>query len=184
MLPLSLYYGYINPIYTGQPGLVWTPEKNIFVLRSVNVQYQNAINQISLIQNQAEQLDKDYNAIDAAIKNKVAIMLPDSIDPIKLRAEVTSIANKSGVAISDLGITYAQNLKNVNVNLNNYQVSFTVKSHYPALKNLITNYEKSERLFVLDSIIIDKFIKNPDDKSFDDGETLLTKVVFNVYYLR
>lgn len=189
LVPVLLYFGYIHPIYTGEPGLVWTPEKNIFVLRSLNVQYQNSINQISLIQNQMDQLNKDYNAVDEETKKKIGIMLPDTINPIKLRSEVASIADKSGTAITDIVVVpINSNIRNGNQKLSGYKVSFSTKAHYPVLKSLISNYEKNMRLFILESIAIDKIVKKPGEENKievdDDDETLTSAITFNVYYLK
>lgn len=188
LVPSLLYLGYIHPIYTGEPGLVWAPEKNIFVMKSLNVQYQNSLNQISLIQNQMDQLTKDYNAVDEETRKKVTMMLPDTLDPIKLRSEVAAIADRAGVAITDLTVTPVKSTaKNVGQKVDGYKVSFSVKSHYPSIKNLIAKYETSLRFFLLESVSIDKIVRKIDDKSElsqDDGETLISIVSFNVYYLK
>lgn len=183
ILPVALYYGYINPAYSGEVGLVWTPEASIILLRSQKVQYENAIAQVDLVENEMTKINKDYLNLDPVIKNKVEMMLLDSIDQFKLRNEVTSIANKKGVAISGLKVT--EGIRNKNQKIGGYKVAFTVKGNYSTIKKLIEEYEKSTRFFVVDSIAIGRYVKKDDSGIvIDDGETLDATITFEVYYLR
>lgn len=182
ILPVVLYYGYIDPMYNGGTGLIWAPEANIQVLKSVNVQYEDAFKQINDLDREVKKINTNYENLDPAIKDKVAMMLPDSIDPVKLRNEVISIANKSNVAISGLKVTETN--KTPSANLGVYTVSFSVKSHYPPLKELLAAYERSMRFFVLNNVSIDKWTKRNESTEVDDIEMLSSSVAFNVYYLR
>jgi hypothetical protein len=183
LIPVVLYFGYLDPVYTGQPGIIFTPEANITSLQSTNVQYADALNQIALVQSEIEKVNKDYNAIDPAIKNKVTILLPDTIDVVKLRNEVMTIANKSGVAI--YGLSVKNNPRNRDPDLDQYTVNFSMKAHYSDIKGLLANFEKNMRLYVIDSVRINRPEKRAGDApSLDDGETLTGTVSFNVYSLK
>ena len=188
LTPLVLYYGYLDPMYTGAPGFIWTPESSIFALQSRNVQYANSLNQIDLIEQEVGKLYKDYQSIDVDAKTKVSTLLPDTLDPIKLRNEVVSIANRSGVAITGLQVTPDTKIQSKDTK--GYLISFSFKSHYSVAKALMENYEKSMRLYLLDSVAIQRVDKKTTDNSptqsgpIDDNETLTTAVIFRVYYLK
>ncbi len=175
-----LYIGYLKPMYTGTPGIVWTPEKSLSALKNENVQYANAINQIELIRREAEKINKEYEAIDKEVVTKAELFLPNAIDPLKLRNDVISIASKSGIAIS--GLTVTQDTRD-----SFYKVSFAMKTRYSLFKNFIQNYEKSTRVFSLSVLTIARF-KDEENKNLtlseiEDNEGKLNiRVESRVYY--
>lgn len=185
LTPLVLYFGYLSPMYEGVPGFVWTPESNINTLKSQNVQYSNALNQVDFVSKEMDKINKDYNTVDPAIKEKVILLLPDSIDPIKIRNEVVAIANESGVALNGLQVISSAKIQTKEIGT--YTVSFTILAHYPVFKKLIENFEKSTRLFVLDSIIINHPEKVNDKgapSGINDNEVLNFVVTYSINYLK
>lgn len=175
-----LYIGYLKPMYTGAPGVIWTPEKSLSALKNENVQYANAINQIELIRREAEKINKEYEAIDKEVVTKAELFLPKVIDPLKLRNDVISIASKSGIAISGLTVTH-------DATNSFYKVSFAMKTRYSLFKNFIQNYEKSTRVFSLSVLTIaridDGENKNLTLSEMEDNEGKLNiRVESRVYY--
>lgn len=185
LITTALYFGYINPIYTGVPGLVWTPEKNIFILKAENVQYQNTLNQIDLVRVESEKLGKDYSAVDQNLKDKVFTMLPDSVDTVRLQNEVKTIANNAGVAIANLGVT-PNNNRSSNPRIGSYTVTFLVHGKYAPTKRLIEAFEKNMRFYVIQSMAISKPNKKEGEQvsRLEDQDSLDTFLTFNVYYLK
>jgi hypothetical protein len=184
ILPLVLYYGYIDPAYSGATGLVWTPEASIAVLKSQKAQYENSLTQADLVETEVDKITKAYFLLDKEIKNKVEIMLPDTIDQFKLRNEVMSIANKKGLALSGLKVTL--DTGNKNPKIGGYMITFLVKGDYASIKNLIEAYEKSLRLFLIDDITISSSPKK-DDKGViidENDNTLESTISFKVFYLK
>lgn len=184
ILPVVIYFGYLNPAYTGQPGLVWTPALSVTALKSQNVQYANTINQINLIEKGVMDLNKDYLAIDEATKERMEIMLPDTIDQIKLRNELIQIAAKSNVALQALKVE--RDLKG-DKNMNFYTVSFALKARYPVFKKFMDSYESNMRFFILESASIQRQERNENDPSaapIDDEEALIINITSRVYYMR
>ncbi len=187
LIPAILYYGVFDPLYTGKPGLIWTPESSISALQSTNVQYTNTINLVSKVEKDIKKVNEEYQAIkaDATTTHKVMKMLPDSIDPIVLRSEVISIADNKGVSIIDVGIK--EDAKNVPQGLGAYLVTFSVKGRYPVLKNLLQEYEKNLRFYTVETIDIQRQeAKGLTDKELldFDKESLSAKLVYKVYYLK
>lgn len=176
LTPVALYLGYIDPFYNGVPGLIWTPEKNLNILKLENVQHINAISQLDLIKSESEQLLKNYKAIDPKVIEKVNNLLPDSIDPVKLRNDITSIAAESGLALTGLSVVSE---------VDSYKVSFSVRSKYLPFKSFMERYEKSTRMFVLENLSIgrpDESKQNQTNEVKEDPEILTVKVVSRVYF--
>lgn len=161
ILPFVLYYGYIDPMYNGTPGLMWTFENTIPVLKAKNVQYENSIGQIDLIQRSADNLNKDYKAVDPKVIEKLNTLLPPSVDPVKLRNDIVSIASKSGVAVT--GLTVESDIRDPSA----YKISFNIKARYSLFKSFMSSYEKSTRMFILTGMKISRI----DASSANDKET-------------
>lgn len=187
LLPAFLYFGYLNPMYNGVPGFIWSPEFSITALQSQNVQYKDALQQISLIETEIGKINSQYKKITDEEKLRATMLLPDKIDPIKLRNEVVSIANKKGIAISGLQVVNSCQGA-LDKSLGCYLVTLTVHSRYPVLKELIEAYEKSLRLFVVSNVLISKPTKKDSQGSAvgqeEDKEALDSNMSFRVYYLK
>jgi hypothetical protein len=189
IVPIVLYIGYIDPVYTGASGLIWTPEKSIFALKSENVQYANTLKQVSLVEDEMNKIYKDYQSVGQATTTKALMLLPDRIDAIKLRSEVLAIANKTGVAIDGLNITEGGSKSVTDKDLGYYTVTFSTKARYPVFKVLMSNYEKNLRFFYLESASLirpdkDKTQQDVKNVTLDDGESLDANVIFKVHYLK
>lgn len=179
-LPAVLFYGYLMPYYTGEGGLVWTPEKSIKTLQVENVLFANTLKQTGIIKDAAEKFEKDYNSFDADTKQKISTMLPDTIDPVKLRNEVINIAAKTGVAIS--GLKVEKDPKGEG-GLNFYKVTFGVKTRYPTFKTLVESYERNKRFFLLDMATISRPKSDDEEKEIQE-DVLDSTVTFRVYYMK
>ncbi|MBP6888729.1 MAG: hypothetical protein KBC21_03420 [Candidatus Pacebacteria bacterium] len=182
-LPSVLYFGYLAPSYTGEEGLVWTPEKSIKTLQVENVQYANTLSQIDIIKGAAENLNKDYLSFDNDVKEKLTTMLPDAVDPVKIRNEVIIIAAKSGMAVEGLKVEKdAKGDKGINF----YKVSFSVRGKYAAFKTLMENYEKNKRFFSLEQAMISRpVLEEKGQEKKDTQEDILDfSVTFRVYYMK
>lgn len=180
VVPVFLYFGYIEPMYLGTQGFIWTPEKNLSTLKSENVQYIDAINQISAIEQASIKLNKEYTAIPIELVERINLLLPESIDPVRLRNEITSIAANSGVALTGLTITHEEKDSS-------YKVSFSVRARYGLFKKFMESYEKSTRMFTLISLSISRVSPGEsNEKSLSDAEEALNKlkisVTSKVYY--
>lgn len=184
---LVLYFGFLQPMYTGNPGIIWTPENSIPSLKSQNVLYSNTLNQVELVRTSIEKINTDYKNISPELRSKVTVMLPDTIDPIRLRNEVTTIADKAGLALTGLNVT--TDPKNTSKETNSFIVSFSFKGRYPVFKKLMEAFERNLRFYTVESVIIQRQDKKDDSITdpaalADDAEKLFISVVFKVYYLK
>lgn len=181
LLPTVLYYGFLDPLYHGTTGIVWTPENSIVALQTQNVGYQNALNQVTEVERGAVKLNNEYLTVSSSTIQKTAIMLPDDIDQLKLVNEVKAIANQSGIALSN--VTVVEDAQYKSKDLVAYKVTFGLKARYPVFKKLMEEYEKNMRFYVTNSITI----KRPVDgqtTTLLDKDALAMQVSFRVFHLK
>lgn len=168
----AVYYLVLNPLYTGV-GTIWQPEQGVSAVRDLNNQYRDTLAQADLLYKQAEGLRTDYGKVQADTKQTMTMMVPDSIDPVRLVSEVSNIASQAGVALGD--ISYAANSDNDPL-LGSYTVSFNVKTSYSKFKELMRNYETSLRLFTIQSVSFGIPQK--------EGDLITFQVKLETYYLK
>lgn len=182
LTPLVLYFGYIDPMYTGQPGIVWTPEASIGTLQIKNIQYESTFGKLVSIEDGIKKVSKSYNDVDINLRSKAELMLPDSVDTIKLRNEVIMIGNKVGVALQSVKVDVDQ--KQNSKALGAYVVGFSLKSNYSTFKSFMELYEKNMRFYVLDSVTIKHHEKKDEADTEDDKDMLSVTILSKVYVLK
>jgi hypothetical protein len=144
----ALYYVVINPLYTGA-GSVWQPAQSIGALRASDDDYTETLRQAEELFKQAETLNKQYESVSSETKEKMKLMVPDTIDAVRMINEVNYIANQTGLTLGDLSYTQNTNATGPKAT---YSVSFSVKTTYTKFKELMANYETSLRLFQIQSV--------------------------------
>lgn len=169
----SLYYVAIKPLYTGVGG-VMQPERSIQTLRVLNTQYDDTLSKADDIMKQAETLRAQYARVSAEDKAKMAVMVPDSVDQVHLLSEVRSIGEDAGFALTDILYTAGSN-GGVSTK-GTASISFSVKTTYPRFKVLMNNFEKSLRLFSVDSVSFAVPVK--------EGDLTTYQVRLQTYYLK
>ena len=180
-----LYYAVFQPLYTGNPGLIWTPASSIAGLQSQNVQYANTLNLITNVEKDIKKIDADYKSIPATTTKKIETMLPDTVDPIRLRNEALAIADAAQVSISNLRVS--EYTKSLPSEVGAYQVDFAVNARYPLLKKLLEGFEKNLRFYSIETIGIQRPIAKDltaAELLLFDKESLSTTVSYKVYYLK
>ncbi len=184
LIPVILYYGVFNPLYTGSQGLVWTPPSNVKALQAKNVQYINTYNLISKVEKDIKKVNANYLAVPEATTTRVTQLLPDEINSIRLRNEVISIADATGVSIANVKVT-EDNRASV-PGTGSHQIAFDVKAKYKDIKKLLEAYEKSTRFFNIEILRINR----PEAKGLSaaemllfDKESLNAAITYKVYYL-
>ncbi len=185
LIPVIFYYGVFNPLYTGNPGLVWTPESSIAALQASNVQHSNTLSLVSEVQRGIKKINEDYKVVDATTIKKFEAMLSDKIDPIKLKKEVITIAETEGVAIS--GLSVREDVRFPVPGTGSYVISFSIKAKYSTIKSLLQAYETSTRFYTIESFAVRqqelKSLSEADIKN-NDKEALQASVEYRVYYLK
>ncbi|MEZ0208848.1 MAG: type 4a pilus biogenesis protein PilO [Candidatus Paceibacterota bacterium] len=170
----AVYYLVINPLYTGV-GSVWQPSSSIKSLKDMNVQYDTTLAQADGLYNQAQTLKAQYTNISPTQKEKMELMVPNSIDKIRLLDEVQGVGKERGLYLENL--SYSEGGTNIGaLTLGSVGVSFTVKTSYPKFKELMDDFEKSLRLFSIQSVSF----SSPEK----EGDLFLFQVKLITYYLK
>ena len=168
----ALYFLAIKPLYTGVGGVI-QPEQSVQSLRLLNSQYDDTLSQAGSLVSQAKTLSAQYDRITNEDKIKMSIMVPDSIDKVRLLNEVRAIGQDAGFALTDL--SSGEGLSSQN-GKGTASVSFSVRTTYPQFKVLMNNFEKSMRLFSIDSVSF-----NAAEK---EGDLTTYQVRLLTYYLK
>lgn len=146
---IGIFFGYIKPAYS-----------TIQDLQSQESTYDDALAQITALNNTVAQDQKTlsgFNVDDIAKLNK---FLPNSIDNVRLIIDISNIASNFGLAIK--GITLEQPAATTNnapvqtaANKNGYNsinISFSVTTTYSNFLSFIQGLEKSLRLVDIVSV--------------------------------
>lgn len=162
-----LYYYVVDPLYSGADSTFFSGDKNIPKLIEKRNTYDKTIEAFPLILSQAATNQKQFEALQQDDIKTIMTMVPVSVDDIKLMSEITNIAAESGIPLDNMGIKDK---------IGEYTVSFTVLTTYTNFKKIIALFEKSMRLFTLQSV------------SFTPGKTEEDLVKYNVefstYYMK
>jgi hypothetical protein len=184
LIPAILYNFVYLPLTTGVDSVVMSPKASIRTLQDTNVQYANTLSLLGKIQTDIKKINDDYKSLDPATTSKVLIMLPDSIDTLKLRREVIAIADSAGIAIKEVSV---KEDKGNSATLGAYIVEFSVKARYKNVKLLLEEYEKNLRLYTIESLRIarqdTKTLKAEELQNLD-RESLMVTIAYKVNYLK
>lgn len=164
---VALYYLIISPLYSGGSSLLFESGQDITTLTKTRDTYDKTIEEVPRLIALGQNLKKEYDSIQEEDRKKILTMVPVSVDEIKLLSEITNIGAESGVILDGMGI------KDMG---GEYSVSFNVSTTYTNFKNIITFWEKSMRLFTLQSV------------TFTPGKTDMDPIKFSValstYYMK
>lgn len=144
----AVYYLLIGPVYKGVGG-VWQPAESVQSLRELKNQYDETLNQADNLFTQAETLRSQYSRVTDEQKAKMKVMVPDSIDKVRLLSEVYNISVLAGIPFNELAYSEGPSTSN---GRGSAGISFTVKTTYPKFKVLMDTFEKSLRLFSIQSV--------------------------------
>lgn len=162
----AMYYLLIGPLYSGQDTGIWAPSNSIKTLIADKARYTQTLDGVDKIIKKAKDMEKDYQAIDDETKRKLAVMVPQKVEDLQFYAELERIASAAGTPLLNVSVKDKGG---------SYTVTFAVDTTYSKFKQFITYYEKSMRLFSLDSVA---FSPTPEENT----ETKFN-VVLTTYYV-
>lgn len=164
-----LYFYIFVPVYTGVDSILLTPgENNIKSLIEKKEKYVLANKSIDGLVKEANSLQSKYDSFDQVTKDKIMVMVPESVDNIKLLSEMTRIAYEKGVILDSLSVKEKGG--------GEYAVNLTILATYSQFKEFITYYENSMRLLALQSVAFSPSKNETDEYKFS--------VEFLTYYLK
>jgi hypothetical protein len=157
----AVYYLIIGPVYKGTGG-IWQPEASIQSLKELNKQYDETLMQAEGLLGQAEQLQSQYSRISDDQKSIMRVMVPDSIDKVRLLSEVSNILLQSGFSPRELSYSDGSTVGG----RGSASLSFSVRTTYPKFKELMDTFEKSMRLFSIQNVTFSASQKESDPTSY------------------
>lgn len=146
VVTFSMYYLVIRPLYSGV-GSIWQPEKSIQSLKTLNKEHDTALLQAEDLASKAKNLEDAYKKVSSSDKEKMAVMVPSSIDKVRLISEIHTVASGIGVSLGE--ISYSETTLQ---SKGTAVVTFTVKTTYEKFKELLDLYEKSLRLLAVKGV--------------------------------
>ncbi len=168
----AVYYLLIHPVYSGTGG-VWQPAESVTALQALSGQYDETLKQAETLTAQAETLKSQYMRISDEQKQKMEIMVPDSIDKIRLLSEADGMIKQSGLVPDAL--SYSEGSSNA-AGRGSASLSFNIKATYPKFKELMDSIEKSMRLYSIQGVTFNAPGKEGDLTSF--------QVKLETYYIK
>lgn len=171
VVTFAMYFLVIGPLYKGTGG-VWQPEQSIKSLREMNSQYNVTLEQAESLFAQAETLKNQYSKISEEDKAKMKIMVPDSIDKVRLLSEMVNISSITNMPYSDLSYSDGTNQPG----RGSATISFSVETSYPKFKEFIDAIEKSMRLFSIQNVSF----AAPEK----EGDPIKFQVKLETYYMK
>jgi Tfp pilus assembly protein PilO len=100
-----MFLGYINPTYTSATGSLDSNEKSIKELQSEKQDYTDALGRTREIELARSNLLQKLNNLSENDKEKIAKILPDHIDAVRLIIDIENIAAKYGMSLSKIVLT-------------------------------------------------------------------------------
>ena len=103
---VGVFFGYINPTYTAVTGSSDNKVKSVQELQATEKDYNDAFSKTREIKAIYDGLLKKYNTISGtANDDKIAKLLPDHIDSVRLIIDLNNIAFKYGMSLSNILLT-------------------------------------------------------------------------------
>ncbi len=102
---VGVFWGYVNPAYSADTGSVDNAGRSVKELQSVVADYTDALSKTAEIERIRTGLLSKFNAIQPANLEKIAKLLPDHIDSVRLIIDINNIAAKHGMSLSKINLT-------------------------------------------------------------------------------
>lgn len=152
-------------------------------LRAERTRYQNVLDQSRELISRREDIRRSYNAIPASDIERLNKFLPSTVDNVRLLLDVTSIARKRGILVSNISIeggqseqgeTSARSVLDQRQDYGTITVSFDFEADYVTFVQFLRDLELSLRLVDVTSLSV----SGTDERLYQYGITLQT------YWLR
>lgn len=171
LISFFLYYVFIGPLYKGTGG-VFSFGEGVSTLKNKNAEYDSALAEADRLLQDAKEKVTAYQKISEQEKTAMKIMLPESVDKIRLLHELNTISVTTGIPLKDLMTSENQAQADGKGVVN---LSFTTKTTYARFKELMSVIEKSMRLYSVKSVSF---------SAPDEGDLITFNVTLETYYLK
>lgn len=166
-----MYFMFISPLYKGTGG-VFSLGEGIKTLSTTKAEYDVALAEADNIIEDARQKLEGYRKITEEEKRKMMIMVPQSVDTIRLLHELDRLSVTTGLAFDSLSVAELSKSSN---GVGSIGVSINVKTTYSQFKRFTEVLERSMRLFSIKSVTFTA----PET----EGDLISFGVMLETYYL-
>jgi len=163
---IGLFVLYINPVYT-----------DIKIIQAEVASYDAALSKSKDLQRIRDALLNRYNSFSADDLTRLGLLLPDTVDNIRLVLDIDTVASHYGVVIKDLQLAQSSPIQDSfnpgNADVKSVDLSFSVSTEYATFLKFIRDLEDSLRVIDITEI----------DLSTSDKLTTTYKVTVRTYWL-
>lgn len=171
LISFFLYYVFIGPLYKGVGG-VFSFGEGVSTLKNKKAEYDSALVEAERLLKDAKEKVVAYQKISEEEKRSMKIMLPESVDKIRLLHELSAISVSTGIPLKDLMVSENQAQADGKGVVN---LSFTTKTTYSTFKELMSVIEKSMRLYSVKTVAFN---------APEEGGLISFNVTLETYYLK
>lgn len=154
---VGLFFGYLNPAYSGVTDASETGAKSVVELRAERAQYEEALQKAREVEEARTGLLQAYNAIPDADLKRLETLLPDYLDSVRFIIEINTLAagyhmTLKNVSVEDTGISKAKTTSGISAigplpkNYQSVGIVFTVSGSYDDFRSFLRDLEQSIRL--------------------------------------
>ena len=144
MASLGLFFGYIDPTYS-----------KIKNHKAETVEYDRALNNSKDLREERDKLLLRFNEIPELDRDKLAKLLPDDIDNVRLIIDIDEMAKEYGMRIRNFSASTVEKKETIGRDNSAYgtlAVSFTTSASYNTFLAFIRDLERSLRVMDVNAI--------------------------------
>ena len=170
-----LFFAWINPLYQGNHVDSKGKTDNIITLQATTASYDKTLTNQLALKNKVDNLTQIKSSVSDVDTNRLAKMLPSSVDNVRLIVEMEDIVKKySPLGFKGISVSKADTVSDTIVanpeQYNSININFTVTMAYGDFVNFLKDLEDNVRLVDINSV---SFNAN-DLGSYDFSVTLKT----------
>ena len=148
MLSACIVYAFANPAY-----------QEIKLLRGEKGKYDDSLALVADIENKKNALLEQYNSISEEDKKKISTVLPDSLNFVKLVADIANVASVNGVIVDNITLREMDSSVGESVSdagapkpYRSAIIGFSFDASFSQFNAFIDNLEKSLRILDVRSV--------------------------------
>ena len=149
LIAIGIFFAYINPTWSG----------SIATTKAAIASDNQALAAADEYSAQQNQLASARAAINAADLTRLNVFLPDSVDNVQLILDLTAIAARSGLILSNVGISAdAASSASAGMSsaspINSVNLTLSAAGTYSALQSFLREIERSQRLLDVQDLLV------------------------------